>query len=185
MPELDPFALVDWSVPVPEEAPAPVPILSPAPGTAVRGIVLSSALVGVWTHWFNGRTTPHLLGRGGCSGCREHLSKRWKGYLAIYWQAGVCVGLAELTPSAARACPELIEATGADLRGYLIELARPLGKKNGRVSLRLQPPPYRRAPDKLPPAPDVRACLLRIWDRREDGVSCIWNTGEALEEPPF
>lgn len=185
MPDMDPLKLFDWDVSPPLEQVLYIPILSPSPGTRVRGVVLSERLVGVWTHWRAGRTEPHHKDQTGCPGCREGLARRWKGYLGIWWPAGSRVALAELTVGAARLCPVLSDPMPSSLRGWLLTLARPFGKMNGPVSIELSPPPAAGSDDGLKPAPDVRRALLVIWERREDGPSGVLSAEEGPEEAPF
>lgn len=162
-----------------------LPILSPGPGQAIRGTILSEHMLGVWTHYVQGRTEPHLEGPAGCPGCCVKRAKRWKGYYAIHWTAKDRMGLAELTPWAVANCPLLRAQPYRTVRGWLIEVSRANGMPQGRVACEIQPPPYRRDPPALAEPPDVAAALLRIWSGRRDGPTGRLTCGEPLEEPPF
>lgn len=162
-----------------------VPILSPKPGCAVRGVVISEYLAGVWTHYVEGRTEPHLEGPAGCPGCELKRAKRWKGYYAIEQAQSGRIGLVEITAWALANCQPLNEQPYRTVRGWLIDVSRPAGKANGRVSCLIQPPPYRRSPEPIPDPIDVPAALVRIWSGRRDGPTHVIRCGQPIEEPPF
>jgi len=148
--------------------PAPVPpqggrytkIVSPKLGVPEKGIVLSRAVLGVETHFIDGRTSPCLGREGGCVGCAERAGKRWKGYLFGHSQTHHCSCLFEIPADSVRRTA-LLNGGAADLRGYQIELVRVGPQPNSRVLVRLRPD--RDAQAKSGPEPDILSHLSHIW----------------------
>jgi hypothetical protein len=124
-------------------------------------IILSPHLVGVWTHWIDGRTQPCIKGIG-CLCEAEELPTRWKGYLAAMAQGHDRPVLVELTANAARLLPACeLEAPHGGIRGRFLRLSRASRRKTGPIEATLGPS----APEGklLPPCPNVQAELQRIW----------------------
>lgn len=128
-------------------------------------VILSDHLVGVWTHWLDGRTQP-CMAPNDCGCQRMHIPHRWKGYLACSLTTDRKVVLAELTGEACR-CISLQDSplTGKPLRGLVLRLQRDRRSRGGRVLAGIRSE-ARVASDTLPRAPDVHEELMRIWTSR-------------------
>ncbi len=141
-------------------------------------VVLSRALVGVWTHFANGRTVP-CLGEA-CMLCHAQPSvrRRWHGYLACWRPDAARVVLAELTRQAVLCERDWLEAKDGSLRGRWVRLYRTTSHAKAPVVISLSNPRVggppsldlpRRVKDDgstepfLPQSPDVQAALMRIW----------------------
>jgi len=112
---------VAWSErPPPDDDGIFIPILSAIPRVTLRYVCLSNFLHGVWTHWHQGRTIPHMMPAAKCEGCLAQRAKRWKAYLAV-WESTRCrIGLLEVTRDAYRHCEVLQVEPAIDLRGLVL-----------------------------------------------------------------
>lgn len=146
-----------------EDAGSFVPIWSPKPGQTLRLVCLSDVVTGVWTHFVDKRTRPCLGRKNGCLCSRMDLGRRWKGYVAALEPERSRVVLAELTIGAYTHAFDLLRSVKETLRGRPIRLWRATGKENARVSVIFEEPRLEAMEHSLPPAPDVRECLRRIW----------------------
>ena len=148
------------------------------PPTGKAFIRFLGNVVGVWTHWLEGRSTP-CLGKE-CRHCLEGVPQRWKGYApALWWkvwldqktgkQQGKWLAVVvEITEG-------LTELKGRPLRGQVIELRRPGKRRNGPLEFSALDKP---AAGDLPDAFDVRPILERLWGCRKRVVPA-GQDGEA------
>lgn len=150
---------VQWTEAPPPKEPGWFPVLSPEPGKPVQGIILNSHVQGVITHFVDRRTRPCMGDREVCQGCFAAIAKRWKGYIAIFLPGAGRIALAEITVEAYRSSPEL-SSKHVNLRGYLLKLERQGKARNSRIIASAHP--YVKD-EKLPPPPDIRQALLRLW----------------------
>ena len=154
-----------------------IPIWSPKPREIIRGVILSTRYTGVWTHFIDGRTQPHLNDDKLCPGCLLGRSKRWKAYIAVWSERFSRVGLFELTTEAVRTCPAFLNEQN-NLRGWKIALERKGIQPNSPVHAdltRMDPSP------KLRPDIDVLAALTKIWNSPARATHRQARAGEGLE----
>jgi hypothetical protein len=120
--------------------------------------ILGTALHGVRTHFFHGRTFPHLTTN--CPACEEGIESRWRGYLSCCNRNTKNRMLVELTAGPAGEIVDLVDK-GEALRGRIICLSRPGGKANSRISIDIINCDC--DPKVLPASFEVEKTLLKIW----------------------
>jgi len=120
----------------------------------------STTWIGVYTHWYLGKTHPCLL-PDPCPACEENVPTRWKGYLA-----------AIISQTQEHILWEFPESLIPTLRPYLDEhrtlrhsliIARRIKPyPTARIIATIRPAP----PDipSLPPEPDILRTLHTIWN---------------------
>lgn len=152
---------VQWEAPEPDTAVSepPIKLLKVKPMQPHQVWVLSDFVLGVKTHWVNGRTQPCLGMVNGCEGCKVGLSIRKKGYLCVWGGAAGSVSLLEITPTAFDFEPKLYYSSG--LRGMLLRAKR-MGN-DPKSALRIEMSDTAHCPHELPPSCDVQEVLCRIW----------------------
>lgn len=146
------------------------------PTGAIRGIILSEKHVGTLTHYWKGRTVPHETTL--CEACAAGRAPRPYCYLAIETGAARERVILELTATGFAPIIQYLTEKGS-LRGALIEAWRVVAKPNGRLHVTIKPGNAHIA--HLPPAPDLRALLCRIWEI-EPSFNDVAN--DALEHTP-
>jgi hypothetical protein len=123
-----------------------------------RTIILSEKLIGVWTHYFRGRTCPHE--EPTCPACDAKNARRWYGYLACWNTTTDTRYMLELTPQAAEILIEY-ERKRKSLRGLEIYVRRTGDKPNSPCETII--PKEQQSHLALPGAFDVREALMIIW----------------------
>ena len=125
----------------------------------VRAIILSHQVVGLYVHYWSGRSRP-CTGET-CEACASNNAARWKGYLAATDEGLKARWLLELNASCAQGAHVHFSKLRT-LRGCLAILSRSNGKSNGPLFLQIsnQPMPNHALPD----APNVEQKLCRIWE---------------------
>lgn len=153
--------LVQWEAPEPgnQVSAPPIELLKVKPGSPHQGWVLSDFVLGVKTHWINGRTQPCLGAAGGCEGCKVGMSIRKKGYLCVWGGLGGKVSLLEITPKAFDFEAKLYYSSG--LRGMMYRAKR-MGS-DPKSALRVELSDTAHCPHALPDEVDVQEVLCRIW----------------------
>lgn len=139
--------------------PTLIPIVSAIPQTAQLLVVLGDRVCGVYTHFYLERTVPCLGAIGNCVCQSIAMSKRWKGYLGAYDTFSERMVLAEITMEAYRLCPGLHVQSGLNRR--VLRLFKSGKKKQSPARAELLG--SYDGPLLLPPCPDVRDALCRIW----------------------
>lgn len=178
MPD-DKDARIAWSD-APETDRRPFyPIWSPTPDRDVSAVITSQDVIGVWTHWYEGRTHPCRGSRRRCEGCGLGYRRQWKGYLAGHDFNRGRSGLIEVTQEAFLRTPGLTLRKGK-LRGCVIRLRRAGASRQARVVAALTEWTGDRA--ALPPAFDVVAALERIWGIGRPTALYMSDDGQADEE---
>lgn len=119
---------------------------------------VSDVHYGVYTHYFQRRTMPHL--QAGCAACDAGLERRWLGYLLGILQGNKRKIIFEFTPAAAEKVVE-VEGKWQSLRGAVFSATRTANRNNGKVQLDLRPGKF--DPSQLPPAEPIKPILARIW----------------------
>jgi hypothetical protein len=158
---------------VPEWGDSPAHVSAPAAtifkiggGQAKDFVILSSKVVGVYTHYVGGRTLPCTGKNGDCWIDHRKTSTRWQGWVAVSNLHSVAQwGYLCLTQTAFQR-NEYLVGLAENLRGLQLKVGRAGGEKNsllfcsatGRYALM----------NRLPAEPDVKAFLMRLW-----GQVCI------------
>lgn len=128
------------------------------PKRPIRAFVLSGDVSGTKTHYWHGRTRP--CNAPDCDACTANNIARWHGYIAIYNTDAHEVQVLEITSSSIQYIERYLVGRQS-LRGAHITASRPSGRITGKLHLLLEQTTDLR-PD-LPPAPNVRQILERIW----------------------
>lgn len=139
-----------------------LPLMRPGAGIggAVEGWVLSEAIIGIATHYYQRRTIPCVKHLGRCEGCEDWRRKpQWDGYLAVTEKTTRDKVVFQLTKGAVdhwTAKP----VSDLSLRGKKIRLQRRGESEQGAVIMSVTDDPF---PGRLPQDPDVVASLARMW----------------------
>ena len=136
----------------------PLSLLRTPAYRAILAIVTSEDIVGCPTHYYKGRTSP--CQSQSCPACADGISWRWHGYLAAWQPTQGLHFLFEMTAIAAEPFVEYRDAHGG-LRGCLFEAKRLTPVPNGRLRIQCKPADLSKV--RLPQAPDVIRCLIKIW----------------------
>jgi hypothetical protein len=130
--------------------------------TPARGrlhlISTSDNLVGCWTHYYAGRTTP-CTGPD-CEACGAGASSRWHGYLTAWDPETREHLLFECTAAAAESLAAY-RVKHATLRGCEFIASRVSPRPNARI--RIQAKPADLSAIDLPQAANLVTCLCHIW----------------------
>ena len=129
------------------------------PKAPLRATILSTELVGCYTHYWHGRTLPCCP--QSCPACDESQPRRWHGYLAITGKDQLDLEILEITAAASAAFAAYLDRFPT-LRGAQLRLQRVGAKANGRLDSTLWPPTE--STNSLPTEPDVEAILLAMWE---------------------
>jgi hypothetical protein len=129
------------------------------PAAGAKGlIILSNDMLGTNTHYYGGRTTP--CDGQNCRACEDNSQKRWHGYLAVWMPKAAKKGILEITEAAGDAVAKAAEKR-VSLRALSLAAQRVPTKANGKLVLQLTDSEW--SPEGLPPAPDLRRILRRMW----------------------
>lgn len=153
----------------------PIPLVG-AYGRAPRKFIcLSESVVGYLLHFVDAqpkpRTMPHTGTGTFCTGCQQGKAIRWKGFVCALQLPTYKRCILEITAGAYQFCPDLANLAG-NLRGRVIEVQRMYDSKNSPV--RASVGEKIQGAEKLKPAWDLHASLLRLWG---------FATALALEGP--
>lgn len=141
-------------------------ILSPKAGQRRQAILLGGEGVGVFLHFWEGRTTPCTEPILPCPACADPRTRRdHKRFCAAVTPRGLYPCIPDLTPHALLTCPELHHPER--LRGKLLTLERKEGKYNGPVWASLSD--VRLDQDVLQEPFDLCAALVAIWESEGKG----------------
>lgn len=136
-------------------------IVRARPGSALRALVLSDHAELVLVHWVGQRSRPHLIPPGSCPGCQARTRYRLVGYLAGWLPASSTWSIVEVPEEASTIHYDALRGLGGSLRGLRVVLVRAGQAANSRVDLSWEGSPH--SVGELPPVPDLRAALVRIW----------------------
>lgn len=125
-------------------------------------IVLSHGFIGTATHFYNGRTCK--CDPNGCRACAAGNNPRWHGFLAVFNPINFQISILEVPKSTVHQVLHYRHDL-TSFRGDTLTVERVPNKPNGRVHASLKPTTVQI--DHLPPAPDVAACLERMWDHTQ------------------
>lgn len=155
------------------------------PPTGKAFIRFLGNVVGVWTHWLEGRSTP-CMGKE-CRHCHDGAPQRWKSYApALWWRttldqrtgkrASQWISVVEITEG-------LGELVGRPLRGQVIELRRPGKRRNSPLEFSTL---EEKVKGDLPDAFDVRPILEKLWGCRKRVVpTCQEGEAPEADSPQF
>jgi len=125
----------------------------------ITGIITSHDLVGCYTHFYHGRTTPHEPEN--CQPCQDGLPYRWHAWVAAISKKPRTHFLFECTAQAAEAFVHYRKAHGT-LRGCFFRSQRLTKQPNGRVRIETQQADL--SDIVLPQEPDLTVALSIIWN---------------------
>lgn len=167
---------INWQEPLPSGPKQWYPIFRPPPGGRVQGYILTDHPVSVRTHWYDDAEWPCTLKTGRCIGCEGVKNERWTAYVGLYTATRKTpVGILPITLHAAMQCRELLLG-GSDLRGYHVIVRRVGTRKNSACYAEIGP--KRLSSDKLPPAFDLRAALVRLWGFPSEWIGSHEDQGQ-------
>ena len=151
--------MLNFSNTVPIEATRFAMRLARTPAKGKLHLVVTSAdLLGCFTHFFSGRTTP-CTGKA-CEACEAGASSRWHAYLSALDPATSEHILFECTAAAAETFADY-RARHGSLRGCEFIATRVNPRPNARVSIRTKPADL--AHLHLPEPANLPAALCHIW----------------------
>lgn len=132
-------------------------------GGKLQGIFLSTEAVGVWTHYYGGRTQP--CQQEECEICAHQVTRRHHVYAAIWSPETQKSVLLEMTENAGEELLNRAEQKQS-IRGLKFKTHRVNMKPNAPVTLVVMEDAS--ALYQLPPEPDVVEALLIIWHLAND-----------------
>lgn len=150
----------NWYNTLPPEAEnQSLPIRRTPANKTVTCIVTSDDLLGTFTHFYRGRTTP--CERPDCDACRDGHPWRYHAYVGALARTQGLHFIFEMT---AQAAAKLIEYRDrySTLRSCQIDAYRWGKRPNGRVILKASPSGI--APTDLPLGPNLVKCLSVLWN---------------------
>jgi len=130
----------------------------------VTGTITSPTIQGYWTHWWNDRTVPHIVGEKLCKPCLKFIPMRWAGFIHLVGSGGGKGVFIELTQTAR---DRLLACTSKEepLRGTIVSVSRE-GRRL-RSPLVFQVLGRHHADEKLIRSPDILPTLERLWGLAE------------------
>lgn len=137
-------------------------VLTPKAGETITAIVVSSKLLGCWTHFRDGVSYPCPGDPKQCVFTHTRREPRWKAYLAALAWPNQFRCHVELTVHAVNTCLGLTDPA-LDLRGWVIKTSRPAGKPNGKMRAWLEVQTQSMLKVQVPQEWDVKAKLLEMW----------------------
>lgn len=145
----------------------------------IEGWITSTNVVGVYVHYWKGRTRPHTK-NATCEACENGNVPRWKGYLTLWNARTASHWLQEITPAAYDGIKVGLNAHG-ELRGHGLTLARTNHKNNAPMKATV----WEKTIDlrTLPPGPDIIKILFRIWDIPEWSNAACKTTARQFAAP--
>lgn len=130
---------------------------TPAYG-ALTATVTTPDLIGCYTHYFHGRTTP--CEKPNCDACNEGIPYRWHAYLAALDKKTALHFIFEVTAAGAEPFTTYRDHHGT-LRGCLFQAQRWRQRPNGRILIQTKPADLTGI--LLPAPPDMVKCLATLW----------------------
>ncbi len=143
----------------PETQTQSLPIRRTPASKTLTAVITSEDLVGTFTHFYRGRTTP--CERPDCEPCREGHPWRYHAYVGAWSRNSNLHFIFEMTAQAAEKLVEYREKH-LSLRACQLEVYRWGKKTNGRVVLKATPSGV--PPTDLPAQPDLVKCLSVLWN---------------------
>lgn len=141
-----------------DDLPLRYPLLRVSPAGLRAIITLSGDLLGLYTHYYRGRTIPCRDRE--CPGCDADHAPRWHGYLWVYSPRTKAIGVLEVTAAAVLPLDKWFRLHRT-LRASELTLERVPKKPNGRLFVAVAQSPYNS--EDLPTPPPLRRVLLNIF----------------------
>lgn len=150
----------------------------PGQGGKIEGWVLSEAIIGIRTHFYDKRTFPCTKHLGGCDGCTGFRRRsEWNGYFAVIHNPTRDKVIFAVSEYGISMCPHLTR-DGFVLRGSFAIVQRKGESESGAYRLGFTDNPY---PKTLPDCPDVAASLARMWKLPPDLIRRVAGLTEGGE----
>lgn len=124
-------------------------------------IILSRALVGLWTHWMGGCSLPCITPKEKCKGCVAKEPNRQKFLLHVYNYSTKQEEVLELPPGAATDFLDFYPQ-GATIRGQRLKIKRGNGKK-ARLTIDVLPAYDEAILAPMPAEKDPIVPLCELW----------------------
>lgn len=144
---------------------------------SLTGVIVSPDMIGTGTHFWKNRTMP-CTGKS-CPACRDGFNPRWYGFLGIWSPKTDRLGILEITEAASDEVDRYYDRHKT-LRGAQIKVSRQGNRPNGRVLADLTTGTI--DPERLPPAIDIKATLLRMWELTTTADADLREVGNARHE---
>lgn len=137
-------------------------IIRTPPGGSIHAVIASEKFIGTNLHYYRGRSTP--CRKNNCEACEAGHRPRWTGYVLIMSKKTRRLNIFEFT----QRCYEPFHAMQVardSLRGVVFTCRRTSSRPNGPLTIIFEED--RMDPDAVPPVPDLREILERIWEIKE------------------
>lgn len=146
-------------------------ILKVGPGEGQKVVCLSRSMVGVFTHFFDGRTTPCTAQRNEdgeytslCHVDHSQTSTRWQGWIGVQLEKAPIPFMLSVTEATVRDAKGLL-TMGGNLRGVRMLIFRSADSARSKLCCQFSISPIAWE-GNLFPEPDVRGFLFRLWGMR-------------------
>lgn len=141
---------------------------------SLRLMIVSHQLIGRPMHFYRGRSTPHT--EPTCEACDDGRRKEWKGYIGC---RQIVTGQRYILEVTAHVGHQIAKYSSdhRTLKGTIINVGRTTPKANGKVWVKLTPPPENMG--ELGPEPDLRPILERMWQIK----TTLKLDGEEIQPP--
>lgn len=172
--------MINWANSPPDDSGLPHLALKRVPARgAIKGVITTTEILGVWTHFLGRRTLPCTT--VDCPGCKAKLTKRYEAYVSLWTNSPSAHIIVALTPRAARELTDSAE-NPKDMRGLMIIIQRLGQRANGMLTARVESADgYTKA---LPPIPELRAHMLKIWGLDQSQISQDHPMYKAATDQP-
>jgi hypothetical protein len=148
-----------WSNEVPESPRGPaLPIRRTPSSRPLEAIVTSEDLIGCYTHFYQGSTTP-CEGEG-CEACLNGMPYRWHAYITAVDSQNNLHFIFEVTALGAEYFTAYRDVHNT-LRGCHFQAKRWNNRPNGRILIQCKPCDL--AQTNIPAPPDLKKCMAILW----------------------
>ena len=146
-------------------------------GGVLSGVITSDTFVGCNLHYYRGRSTP--CRKNDCEACEAGHRPRWTGYVLLMSRKTRRVNILEFTARCYSTMQSMLIAK-TSLRGVVVTVKRTSSRPNGPLAMTFEED--RVDPDSLPPAPDLREILERIWEVKEKQIPMNFERESAIKK---
>jgi hypothetical protein len=151
-------------------------IVRTPPAGKICGVIASERFEGVELHYYRGRSTP-CTGND-CEACEGGMRPRWTGYVFLQ-SATKRLVIFEFTARGFNSFQNMLVSMKDDLRGAMMTAKRMGSRPNGPLLVAFEE--ERRDPGSLPPVPDLREILERIWEVKEKEIPIAIERRTAID----
>lgn len=142
--------------------------------------VLSPRSLGLFTHWFDGRTFPHRL--ADCSACKHNIRMEYHAYVAAFKTNGLERIVVEFTERVDGFVLDWLRERRS-LRGAVMSMKRMGESACSKIHLKIARD-CTDVPDSMP-SPDLRGILAHIWKLPDlDGKEIEEHPPRIMEDGP-